>query len=251
MNLDLNNKRVFIAGSSRGIGYGIAKKLYEEGCNVALNGRNLEDLISAASGLPGAVSIEGDVSNPEIAKIIISRVESALGGLDILVCNVGSGSSVLPGEETYAEWQRVFALNLWSTTNLVEASRHLLQKSQGSIVCISSICGSEVVRGAPITYSVAKSALHAYVRGIARPLGEVGVRINAVAPGNILFPGSGWEIKMQSDPIAIQDMLKSDVPLHQFGEPIDIANVVAFLASPLAKFVTGKTFEIDGGQVRS
>jgi NAD(P)-dependent dehydrogenase (short-subunit alcohol dehydrogenase family) len=175
----------------------------------------------------------------------------ALGGLDILVCNVGSGRSVPPGEETYEEWQRVFALNLWSTTNTVEAASEALAASRGVIVCVSSICGHEVVPGAPVTYSAAKAALQAYVRGIARPLGKQGIRINAVAPGNILFDGSVWSRKLAEDAGAVQTMLERDVALARLGTLRDVAELVSYLASPRATFATGGVWTLDGGQVHS
>lgn len=251
MELELAGKTALITGSSRGIGRAIAEMLHAEGCRVALNGRNEEDLVSAAADLPGAVVVAGDVTRPEEAQRIVADATVALGWLDILVCNVGSGSSVPPGDETLEEWQRVFALNLWSATNVVEAAREGLAVSQGVIVCVSSICGLEVVPGAPITYSAAKAALHAYVRGIARPLGKQGIRINAVAPGNILFDGSVWERKLVEDTDAVRDMLERDVALARLGSPRDVAELVAYLASPRTKFATGGVWMLDGGQVHS
>jgi NAD(P)-dependent dehydrogenase (short-subunit alcohol dehydrogenase family) len=155
------------------------------------------------------------------------------------------------GEETLEEWQRVFALNLWSTTNSVEAAREALAASKGTIVCVSSICGLEVIPGAPVTYSAAKAALHAYVRGIARPLGREGVRINAVAPGNILFDGSVWSRKLADDPQAVKAMLDKEVALGRLGTPHDVAGLVVYLASPRAGFATGGIWTLDGGQTRS
>ena len=134
---------------------------------------------------------------------------------------------------------------------MVEAARSALVASQGVIVCVSSICGLEVVPGAPVTYSVAKAALHAYVRGMARLLGRLGVRINAVAPGNILFDGSVWSRKLQEDSEAVNNMLVRDVALAKLGTPQDVANLVAYLASPRSGFASGATWTLDGGQVHS
>ena len=161
MQLDLSGKSALVTGSSKGIGRAIAEVLHGEGCHVALNGRNSADLATATTQLAGTIGVVGDVTRPADARRVISEVVSAFGHLDILVCNVGSGRSVPPGSETADEWQRVFALNLWSTTNTVEAAKEALLKTQGVIVCISSICGLEVRPGAPVTYSAAKAALHA------------------------------------------------------------------------------------------
>lgn len=251
MQLELAGKMALVTGSSRGIGRAIAEVLHREGCRVALNGRNVDDLVSAAADLPGAVAVSGDVTRPDEARRIVAEAIAALGRIDIVVCNAGSGRSVSPGDETHDEWQRVFALNLWSATNIVEAARQALAASRGVIVCVSSICGIEVVPDAPVTYSAAKAALNAYVRGIARPLGRQGVRINAVAPGNILFDGSVWSRKLSEDAGAVQAMLERDVALARLGTPRDVAELVAYLASPRSGFATGGVWTLDGGQVHA
>lgn len=251
MQLELSGKTALVTGSSRGIGFAIAKMLNAEGCRVALNGRTATDVTLAATNLPGAIAVIGDVSQPDDARRVVKEAAESMGGLDILICNVGSGRSVPPGDETYAEWQRVFSLNLWSTTNTVEAARNQLSASKGVIVCISSICGFEVVPGAPVTYSAAKAALHAYVRGIARPLGKLGIRINAIAPGNILFDGSVWSRKLKENAPAVNIMLERDVALSRLGLPEEVAELVVYLASPRSKFATGAVWTLDGGQIHT
>ena len=251
MKLELSGKTALVTGSSRGIGRAIAEVLCAEGCQVAVNARNADRLQTCASAIGAAVAIVGDVSNPVEARRVVDETLRVLGGLDILICNVGSGSSVPPGDESYEEWQRAFALNLWSTTSTVEAAREALTVSRGVIVCVSSICGLEVVPGAPVTYSAAKAALHAYVRGIARPLGKIGIRINAVAPGNILSDGSVWARKLVEDAGAVQNMLGSDVALGRLGTPQDVAELVVYLASARTDFATGGVWTLDGGQVHS
>jgi len=253
MQLELKNSVALVTGSSRGIGRKIAETLHKEGCYVAMNARSNKDIESVAHqvGPDNVAGIQGDVTDPRQCAEIVTDVLARFGKLDILVCNVGSGASVKPGEETAEEWQRVFAVNLWSATNMVEAAKHALAESKGAIVCVSSICGIEVVPGAPVTYSAAKAALNAYVRGIARPLGRLGVRINAIAPGNILFEGSVWEHKLNQDSPYVERMLEENVALAELGKPSDVADFVAYLASPRAKFATGGVYVLDGGQVRS
>jgi len=250
MDLNLKSKKVFVSGSSKGIGFYIAKKFIEEGAEVVINARNPEELDAAAISLGNCRRVVGDVSNPEDAVNAITSAANILGGMDIVICNVGSGSSVPPGQESYDEWQRVFAVNFFSATNLIEASRKFLENLHGSIVCISSICGNETIPGAPVTYSVAKSALNTYVKSMSLPLAEEGIRINAVAPGNIKFEGSVWSKKMAQDPESVKAMLKNNVPLGEFGSPDDVANLVVWLASDVAKFVTGTIVTTDGGQTR-
>ena len=251
MNLKLSKKIALVTGSSRGIGRSIAEALYAEGCQLVLNGRNATDLAAVSATLPGSLAIVADMMRPEDVQRAITEVLEKFGRLDILVCNVGSGRSVPPGCETTEEWQRVFAHNLWSTTNTVEAAREALAFSKGSIVCVSSICGLEVIEGAPVTYSAAKAALHAYVRGIARPLGKQGVRINAVAPGNIVFEGSVWAMKLVEDAVEVQAMLDKNVAIGRLGTPEEVASLVTYLASPRAGFATGAIWTLDGGQVHA
>jgi len=250
VQLSLQGKSVIVTGSTRGIGRVIGDAFLAEGSQVAFNGRNSCDIERLVASRPDgkAIAIRGDVSQPDQASKVIKQTLDTFGQLDILVCNVGSGSSVPPGAETHAEWLRVFEQNLWSATNMVESSREALAKTQGAIVCISSICGQEVICGAPVTYSAAKAALNAYVRGIARPLGKDGIRINAIAPGNILFDGSVWQRKFNEDPFAVEQMLYRDVALAKLGTPKDVANLALWLASSAASFCTGSVFVADGGQ---
>ncbi len=251
MNLGLAGKVALVTGSSRGIGRAIALALEREGCRVAINGRDADALAQAARGFQcPPLAVVGDVSVPADAGRVVQQVLAHFGQIDIVVANVGGGRSVPPGKEDAAEWQRVFALNLWSTTNTVEAARAALAQTRGCIVCVSSICGNGVIPGAPVTYSVAKAALHAYVAGIARPLGADGVRILAVAPGNVLFPGSVWERKLGEDAAAVDRMLHADVPLARLGSVDEIADLVLVAASPRSGFATGCVWTLDGGQSR-
>ena len=134
---------------------------------------------------------------------------------------------------------------------MVEAAKPFLKHTKGVVICISSICGSESIKGAPVTYSVAKAALNAYVKGISWPLATDGVRICAISPGNIYFKGSVWSKKKRENPNEVKNMLEKEVPLNQFGSKEDISNLALFLASPLSNNTTGSIWISDGGQTKS
>lgn len=250
MNLNLEGKKVLVTGSSRGIGLQIARNFSLEGCFVAMNGRNPASL-EVTGSVPGSVYITGDVSNERGAKKIVEESAKKLGGLDIVICNVGSGRSVNPGQENITAWKSAFDINFYSTTCIVEAAKTHLKASAGVVICISSICGTEVIPGAPVTYSVAKAAVNAYVKCISRPLADDGIRICGISPGNILFNGSVWDLKMKENEGAVTAMLEKDVPLKKMGTVDDVANLALFLASPISNNSTGTIWTTDGGQTRS
>tara|TARA_X000000950_G_C13865792_1_gene640676 strand:+ start:502 stop:1275 length:774 start_codon:yes stop_codon:yes gene_type:complete len=252
-NTNLKGKRVLVTGSSNGIGLAIAKSYLKEGCKVILNGRNKNKLDNTVLeiGSPYAHGIVGDVTKPKDVKIMFKKMETILGGLDILICNVGSGKSVEPGKENLDEWLKAFNTNFFSATNVIETFQPFLKKSKGNIICISSICGCEVIPNAPITYSVAKAALNSYVKGISRPLAENNININAIAPGNIIFKGSVWERKLKDKPLLVKKMINKEVPVKRLGDPEEIAELAITLTKKAKNFITGSVFVVDGGQTRS
>ena len=251
MDLDLSGKNVLVTGSSRGIGLGILQSFLNQGCNVVANGRTHDTLVSATKDLKNCFFISGDVTNELEAQRIVKESVDYLGSLDVVVCNVGNSKSVKAGDEDLNEWNKIISDNFFSAVNIIQSAKHALKLSKGSIICISSICGHEIIEGAPLTYSVSKSALNYYVKGVSRHLNELGVRINAVSPGNIMFKESLWEKKIQNNEEEVKEMLKNNVPLKRFGTPDDIANLTLWLSSPLAKNVTGAVYISDGGQIRS
>lgn len=246
---DIYNKKVLITGSSSGIGFEIAKSFVERNCKVVINGRNEKKLKNASKKIEDTLTVSGNTENPFGAKKIVTKTVKLLKGLDILICNVGSGSSVKPGLENYKHWKKSFEKNFFSATNVIEESKKHLVKSKGVIICISSICGLEYVEGAPTTYSVAKAALNSYVKMTSKVLGKQGVRINAIAPGNIMFKDSVWHKKIKKNKEKTKQFIKSNVPLNKLGNPKNVADVALFLSSDLSNFVTGSVWIVDGGQI--
>ena len=249
MDLELKGKVALVTGSSRGIGLTIAQTLRDEGCTVLINGRDANRLAGVAQSM-GFESMTSDVSSENGAKALVDFVMARYGVLDILVCNVGSGNSRPAGQEDWKEWERMIGLNLSPAVNTVHAARSALTASRGVALCISSICGSAAL-GAPLAYSAAKAALNSYVRSMSRVLSLQGVRMNALAPGNVLFEGSSWESRLRDQPQVVHEMLIREVPQQRLGTAQEIANVAAFLCSPKSSFVSGEVVVADGGQLRS
>ena len=250
MELELEDKVVLITGSSQGIGKSIAEYFNDEGSKIILNSRTESKLKKVSNSINNSDYFTADVTKEKECKKLIKYISKNYSKLDILVCNVGNGQSVMTGKETYDEWHKMFEINFHSTINIINASKDLLKKSHGVIVCISSIAGIEIT-GAPITYSVAKAALNFYVKVISKEFGKYNVRINAVAPGNILFSNSTWEKKLLQNKKQIMNIIEKEVALKRFGKPEEIANIVVFLSSKRSSFITGTTIVIDGGQICS
>ena len=247
---DIKHKKVLVTGASAGIGFEIAKSFSKNKCLVAINSRNKNKLDKAVKKIHNSTLVQGDVENYRDAKKIVSKTISIFKGLDILICNVGSGISVKPGLENYKDWEKSFRKNFFSATNIIEEAKKHLIKSKGVIICISSICGLEYIEGAPVTYSVAKSALNSYVKISSKILGKSGVRINAIAPGNIFFKGSVWEKKINKNRQKVKSIIKNNVALQKLGSPQNISDVCLLLASNKSNFVTWSVWVVDGGQLK-
>ncbi len=256
MNLELAGARVVVTGSSRGIGRGIAEAFLEEGARVVVTGREAARLEETRAALAGDLAPDrvlahaGDLTTAEGVAALVARVREAWGGCDVLVLNLGAGRGVPRLEADAAEWERVLRVNLVSSMETLRLFEPLLAGNrQPAVVVIGSIAGLEAL-GAPLAYGAAKAGLTHAVQAAARLLAPGGIRVNLVAPGNILFPGGGWVERVAAQPAPVQAMLEREVPLARFGTVAEVAAVVTFVASPRASFMTGACVVVDGGQTR-
>lgn len=257
MDLGLADKVVLVSGASRGIGYAIAESFLAEGARVCLTARDVSGLETARQTLAvtyggdrvGAVA--GDMTVPASIEAALTLTERQFGPLYTVVANIGSGRAPTGWAAGPEAWAQMLSVNLLSGTLLAEAALpRLLAHGDGSLVFVASIAGVERIR-APIPYAAAKAALGMAMKHYAAEAGRGGVRVNAVAPGNVLFPGSVWQRKLDEDADAVSRYLESEVALARLARPEEIAAAVTFLASPRSSFTTGAMLVVDGGQTRS
>ena len=251
MDINFKNQKVLITGSSKGIGFYIAKKFVNLGAIVTINSSNKNNLNLAKNKISNSSlhTLKFDLSNKNNFKKILKSAHKIMGGLDILICNLGfSKASGAIGGEKYDDWMKSLKYNLISSTQLIVESKKYLKKSKNpNIVCIGSIAGS-ITMNAPVSYSSSKAALIHFVKNQSKLLSKNNIRINMISPGNVIFPGGIWDKKLKNNPIKVKKYINQNVPLNRFAKPEEIANAVVFLASDKSMFTTGSNLVIDGGQ---
>ncbi|MDT5269273.1 MAG: 3-oxoacyl-[acyl-carrier protein] reductase [Acidobacteriota bacterium] len=245
-----------MGGSSRGIGHAVARAFLAEGARVTITARDprpleeAERAFTAEFGAERVHAFAGDMTDAETIARAIGETSGRWGALDCLVANVGSGTAKPGWQLTQEDWDAAFLMNFRGSVRLVEAALPaLVEAGRGSVVLVASIVGLESVN-APLTYSAAKAALVNYGKNLARQVGASGVRVNCVAPGNVLFPGGSWERKLAERREFFEHYVEAEVPLRRFGTPEEIADLVVFLSSERASFITGSCVVADGGQTR-
>ena len=250
MNLELTDSQVVIIGGTKGIGLSIARNFLSEGAVVHVISRNInrELKIELEKKNPSRVYFyQSDATIEESLNHTYPQIlQNSKNKIDILIANVGNGTGVSDHVPKKEDWDSSWNINFNSALNSIRVFSKKISESSGSITFISSIAGIEYL-GAPISYSTAKSALIAFAKSLSHKLAP-SVRVNVVAPGNILVENGAWDKKMKTNPEFIISMLNEKVPLKRFGLPDEISNFVLFISSPKASFITGGCFVIDGGQ---
>lgn len=252
MDLELAGKRVLVTGASRGIGAAIARKFLSEGADVMLVSRGSFDLEKAVVELritypeQRVEMARCDCSNSSALNTLRDQVLAEWGGLDIVVANVGDGRSVADVIPEHDQWSEIWAKNFESSLYTARVFLPLLIKAKGCLLFISSITGLEAF-GAPVDYSTAKTAVIALAKNMARKLGQ-DVRVNVIAPGNVLCRGGVWDEKIAQDSKRVEKIIAASVPMNRLGMPDEIADAAIFLCSQRASFITGSVMVVDGGQ---
>ena len=249
MDLGLSGLKAVVTGGTRGIGRSIAETLATEGADIAICARNVGDVDDAVAALKHrGVRVTGaalDVANGPALKAWVGNVAQELGGLDIVVANV-SALAIGNDEEI---WRKTFEVDILGCVLLVEAAMPHLERSRApAIVTISSVSGREIDFAAG-AYGACKAALVHYTQGLAFHLAGKGIRANTVSPGNTYFEGGVWHRIKEGNPSLYNHALSLN-PTGRMGTPQEVANAVAFLASPAASFVSGTNLVVDGALTR-
>ena len=255
MDLGLHGRVALITGASEGIGKYCGLALAAEGADVAICARRSDIVERAAAELDAAGpgrslgfaadrGIAGDIER------VVAETAAGLGGIDIVVNNMGVS---IRGEGDDV-WQEMFQLNLLAAVRTTRAALpHLRSRATpdipASVIHIGSIFGREA--GGSAQYNAMKAAMHSHAKALSQELATDNIRVNSIAPGSIAWPGSRWQTRYDDDPDAIQRSVLDGISFGRFGRPQEVADVVTFLASARASWITGACINVDGGQSRS
>jgi 3-oxoacyl-[acyl-carrier protein] reductase len=244
MTKELENKTALVTGGSRGIGAAIAKRLAADGARVAITYARDADaaatVVKAIEGAGGkAVAIKADATDPAAVKSAVDQAVASLGKLDILVNNAGTAIPKPFEETTLEELDRVIDTNLRGVFITTQAALKHMSKG-GRIITIGSCVGERMMTPGLVAYSATKGAIRMFTQGLAREVGDRGITVNNIQPGPIdtdLNPASGdWAVPQVAA-----------TALKRYGTVDNIADMVAFVASPHASYVTGASLTVDGG----
>jgi 3-oxoacyl-[acyl-carrier protein] reductase len=246
MDLGLRGRTAIVCGATSGLGLASAEALSEEGANVAMFARR-RDLLDREANRLGALAVRGDVTNAADLRRLVERTLQAFGGIDIVVWNSGGPPASAASEISDDELETAFELLLLPAVRLVRACLpHLSRSAAGRIVCITSVAAKEPSTHLALSNTI-RPGLTGWAKTLSRELGPQGITVNCVAPGRIDTPRM-HELYGDEGPPAEE---LAQIPLGRMGTPREFGDVVCFLVSDRAAYVTGTTVQVDGGSSRS
>ena len=240
MDLGIRGKTALVTGASMGIGRGIASALAREGVRLAVvaRRRNLLEELEKDLGQQ-LVIIEQDFMEPGAPESIAEKAWAGLGSVEILINNAG-GSRKFTLESSEEQWEEALTLNFTRQRQLAHRLlAQMMAKNWGRIVNITGKSEPEGLNGA----FAAKAAMHSWAKGLSREVGKHGITVNCIPPGRIMSE----QILRNYPPEYRKKQSEEEIPVGEYGQPADIANLVCFLVSPLARYITGAVIPVDGG----
>ena len=260
MDLRIKDRIALVCGSSSGLGLAIATRLAQEGCRIALNGRDQSRLDNAANLVERATgkrpeTFMADVSDSGGVTTLVDAVTEAQGPIDILLANAGGPPATTFEEADTATWQRAIDLNLLSTINLCRAvSSGMQERGWGRIVCLTSVAAKQPIPGLLLS-STARAGLLGFVKGVANEIAKDGVTINTICPGYMRTERVShlFEVMAKKGGVSMEEVeqnLVAQIPAGRIGNPDELAAMVAFMVSDHAGYLTGATIQVDGGYIK-
>lgn len=260
MDLGLSGRAAIVAGASRGLGRAVARSLAGEGCRVVVNARSEDRLREAAADIEEAtgarvVPVAGDIRDEDTARRLVETATGELGRLDVLVTNAGGPPSGGFADMEPADYEEALELNLLSAVRLVHAAVPVMKEAGwGRIVAITSVSVKQPIPGLLLS-NVARPGVVGFIKSIAAELAPHGILCNCVAPGYMATERVEELLRDRAEASGrsveeIREEQAAAVPIGRIGDPAELGDVVAFLASERASYLTGLTLQVDGGYVK-
>ena len=260
MDLQLQNKRAFVAGSSRGLGYAAARILAQEGCRVVLNARTESSLTNTARDLADETgadvyAVPGDVSQPDTPRKLIQEAISKLGGLDLLLTNAGGPPAAAFSSIDEETWQHAIELSFMSHVRLIQAALpHLKRSPAPSVLTVTSYSVKQPIPNLVLSNSI-RSATIGLTKTLALELGGDGIRFNSILPGwtKTERVNELMQHRAEAAGTSVEEEIQKQMDnsaLGRIGTPQEFGNVAAFLLSPAASYVTGAMLAVEGGMYK-